>query len=260
VQITFDPVVSYVGSFAVRWYLILELIALAAYFIFFRLEAKRKVIPVKHVYMIIAVIIVFALVFGKMMDAAQNLWFYTLAPQYLFTLGEERINGVLAGGLVGTLLYCSISRLSFWNVSDARVAGIPLAIAIGRIGCFINGCCYGTPCEFPFAVIYSSPHALAPAGVPLYPVQLIQATWNLAVFIVIWLVRKRVSTPGLLYLLFLIMFSSGDFIIRFMRQDNEFLLNLHFAQIVDAVILLLSSAALYVRQKMPIRVRVQEIA
>ena len=241
-ELSIDPVIFYAGSFAVRWYLVLELIALAAYIILFRFEARRKGIPGKHVYILFGVILVFGLVFGRLMDVAQSPWHYAEAPWRFFSLSEERINGVLAGGLIGTLLYSTSARLSFWDISDARVVGIPLAIAIGRIGCFINGCCYGIPCEFPFAVVYSSPHALAPNGLALYPVQLFQTAWNFGVFTVLWTLRKRLTTSGSLYLVFLIMFSGGDFFIRFLREDSGVLWNLQFAQIVDGLIMLASLA------------------
>lgn len=247
-ELSIDPVIFYAGPLPVRWYLVLELIAIALYITLFHFEAKRKGIPLKHVYTLFAVILVFGLLFGRLMDVAQSPWYYAGSPRHFFSLGEQRINGVLAGGLIGTLLYSAIARLSFWDISDARVVGIPLAIAVGRIGCFINGCCYGVPCEFPFAVVYSSPHAFAPAGIALYPVQLLQAAWNLAVFAVIWLVRKRLTISGLLYLIFLMMFAGGDFFIRFLREDSPLVLNLQFAQIVDALILL-SSAAIYIGRK-----------
>lgn len=244
-ELGFDPIIFYLGGFAVRWYLIFELIALALYITIFHFEARRKAIHVKHVYILFAVILVFGLVFGRLMDVAQSPWSYVGSPQRFFSLSEERINGVLAGGLIGTLLYCLIARLSFWDVSDARAVGIPLAIAVGRIGCFVNGCCYGVPCEFPFAVVYSSSHAFAPAGIPLYPVQLLQAVWNFLVFAVIWSLRKRLAAAGWLYLLFLIMYSGGDFIIRFLREDSEVIWNLQFAQIVDGLIML-ASLAIYI--------------
>lgn len=247
-ELSCDPVIFYLGGLAVRWYLVFEIIALAAYITFFQLEARHKAIPLKHVYILFAVILVFGLIFGRVMDVAQSPRYYEASPQRFFSLGEQRINGVLAGGLVGTLLYCWIVRLSFWDISDARAAGIPLAIAIGRIGCFVNGCCHGIPCEFPFAVVYSSPHAFAPTGIALYPVQIFQSVWNFAVFAIIWLLRKRFTTAGLLYLLFLILYSGGDFIIRFLREDNQVVMNLQFAQIVD-VLILFAALVMYINRR-----------
>ena len=91
------------------------------------------------------------------------------------------------------------------------------------------------------AVIYSNPSSYAPLGVPLYPTQLFHIIWDLAGFAVLWSLRKKLRPEGSLFLLWLIFFGAGDFIIRFFRESEPFLFNLPQAQIID--ILMVAAAA-----------------
>jgi phosphatidylglycerol:prolipoprotein diacylglycerol transferase len=108
--------------------------------------------------------------------------------------------------------------------------------AIGRGGCVINGCCYGLTCDLPIAVIYLNPNSYAPQGVPLYPTQIFHIVWNLAGFAVLWLLRKKLKPDGALFLVWLIVFGLGDFVIRFFREGEPFLFNLPQAQLIDIVV------------------------
>lgn len=84
--------------------------------------------------------------------------------------------------------------VSPWTMMDVFAVGTPLGHAIGRIGCFLAGCCYGHRCDGPLGVEF--PHGGVP-GVALHPVQLYEAAGNLAIWA--WLffrVRKRAAFPG----------------------------------------------------------------
>jgi phosphatidylglycerol:prolipoprotein diacylglycerol transferase len=97
------------------------------------------------------------------------------------------------------------------------------------------------------AVIYSNPSSYAPLGVPLYPAQLFHIIWDLAGFAVLWSLRKKLRPEGSLFLLWLIFFAAGDFIIRFFRESEPFLFNLPQAQIIDILIVVAAAVALIVR-------------
>ncbi len=83
-----------------------------------------------------------------------------------------RAAGVFYGGLIGATLaaFLFIRRrgLSFWSVADAAAPCIALGQAIGRLGCFAAGCCWGRACELPWAVTFTDPLAEHNVGVPLH--------------------------------------------------------------------------------------------
>ena len=113
---------------------------------------------------------------------------------------------VFYGGLifvVGTLvLYLRYHKLRTLMVLDLIAPALPLGQALGRVGCFSAGCCYGreAPAGLPWAVEFSDPLTLAPTGVHLHPTQLYEVAYTLAlVGLLLWM-RKRQRFEGQLFL------------------------------------------------------------
>lgn len=99
--------------------------------------------------------------------------------------------GGLLGGLLGGYLGSLIARTRYLDYLYALFPTVPLAHAIGRIGCFCTGCCYGCETTLPIGVVYTHPLGGAPTGVPLLPVQLIEAAANLLLFFALLLYERR---------------------------------------------------------------------
>jgi phosphatidylglycerol:prolipoprotein diacylglycerol transferase len=121
-------------------------------------------------------------------------------------LGTLRSAGVLLGGVlagaVTFLLYARRHRLPVTRLADAAAAPLALGQAVGRLGCFSAGCCYGVPASqgSPFAVTFSNPEAHAhtdvPLGIPLVPIQLIQMASDLALAALLTVLWRRSRRPG----------------------------------------------------------------
>jgi phosphatidylglycerol:prolipoprotein diacylglycerol transferase len=134
---------------------------------------------------------------------------------------------------------------SLAGVGDGVAVGAPLAQAIGRIGCTLNGCCFGKPSSFnsfPGAVIYTPRDAIPPQYwlTPLYHTQIYFLIWNLIVFVVIWCLRGRFKSQGSLFFLYLCLYAAGDFGLRFFRVNEPFLLGLQQGQIISLAILVVA--------------------
>jgi len=131
--------------------------------------------------------------------------------------------GGLIAGVLGTYLYSRWNGLPWWRFADPIMVGVPLGHAIGRIGCFFAGCCYGAPCDRPWAVTFTSPdaHRIAgvPLGVPLHPTQLYDAGAEFAIFgFLLWLyLRKRFD--GQIFLLYFVLYACARLVIEHFRQD-----------------------------------------
>jgi len=126
--------------------------------------------------------------------------------------------GVFYGGLIGAFaamaIYVRKYRLDFLDVMDLLIPSVPLFHAFGRLGCFCAGCCYGI--EAPWGIVFT--HALAaPNGVPLVPVQLFEAGFNLLVMAALLLLRP--ARRGTLLPLYLIAYAIGRFVLEFFRGD-----------------------------------------
>jgi phosphatidylglycerol:prolipoprotein diacylglycerol transferase len=143
---------------------------------------------------------------------------------------------------------------SLAGVGDAIAVGAPLAQAIGRIGCTLNGCCHGKPSpfnSFPGAVIYTARDTIPSQywGVPLYPAQIYFLLWNLIVFAVVWRFRGKLKPQGSLFFLYLCLYAVGDFGLRFFRVNEPFLLGLQQGQVISLAILVIAVPWLIIRMR-----------
>lgn len=167
-----------------------------------------------------------AVVGGKLFYLIQNiqLFFRETPIPWSRVLIYQLLEGgfVFYGGLIGAIAmvyrYSRKFTISFSHLLYAHIPVIPLAHAVGRIGCFFSGCCYGISYSGPLAVVFhSSP--VAPNGISLLPIQLIEAALNLMVFFfLIYLLRKRVGLNELIASYFLL-YGLGRFVLEFYRGD-----------------------------------------
>lgn len=102
---------------------------------------------------------------------------------------------VFYGGFVlavlGLMVYTWARGLGVLRTLDVFAPMVPFGHAIGRLGCFAAGCCFGAPTDVPWAVVFP-PGSEAPAGVPLHPTQLYEAGYSLVVAVVLaWLLPRR---------------------------------------------------------------------
>jgi phosphatidylglycerol---prolipoprotein diacylglyceryl transferase len=101
---------------------------------------------------------------------------------------------VFYGGLVGASLACIFQvrakRLPLWKIADALAPSIALGYVFGRLGCLMNGCCYGKACALPWAVHFPNDHESFPQGV--HPTQIYESLMNLALYgALAWLYRHK---------------------------------------------------------------------
>ena len=127
--------------------------------------------------------------------------------------------GGLLGGALGAFWGARLVKARLGDYCDVLVPCIPLAHAFGRVGCFSSGCCYGMPYDGPGAVVYSQAVGGAPAGIPLFPVQLVEAGLNLLVCAgLLWFLRRlrpRWASLGL----YLMVYAVERFGLEFLRYD-----------------------------------------
>ena len=126
-------------------------------------------------------------------------------------------------GIVASAIYMWRTGLPGWKVLDCIAPGLALAQGLGRIGCFLAGCCWGTPTQQPLGVTFTSEQAHEITGVPLnvklHPVQLYEAVLVvLAISFVLWL-RKRKSFDGEVALAYMLYYSFIRFFLEFFRGN-----------------------------------------
>ena len=95
---------------------------------------------------------------------------------------------VYYGGLIGAslaiVIHTRIKKVPLWKVADVLAPSISLGYAFGRIGCLMNGCCYGRQCDLPWAITFPAGAKNGPpAGVPLHPTQLYESLLSLGLYV-----------------------------------------------------------------------------
>lgn len=137
----------------------------------------------------------------------------------LFTGGFVFYGGIL-GALAGIYLYAKQYHLRTGMILEILVPSVPLAHALGRVGCFCAGCCYGLPMEPPWGVYFI--HSLsAPGDISFFPVQLLEAGCNLAIFIFLFVKYKDKKTKGEASCFYLLSYGILRFALEFLRADAE---------------------------------------
>ena len=138
----------------------------------------------------------------------------------VFKSGGLVFYGGLIVGVLSGWIYLHAKKASFYEYAAVIVPAIPLAHAIGRIGCFLAGCCYGRIVDTPISVYYRNPIGGAPVGVPVFPIQLIESACNILVFVILLIyTRKRLKAGSVLFL-YAILYGIERFCLEYFRADE----------------------------------------
>ena len=129
--------------------------------------------------------------------------------------------GGLIGGALGVIIYCKQFHMPLFPYMNIAAPAIPIMHCLGRIACFLTGCCYGIEYHGPFAVQY--PEGTDVKGLSdfeRFPVQLVESLFNLVLFIVLFTyVRKKNPKPGKALGIYLTAYSIARFTLEFFRGD-----------------------------------------
>jgi len=147
----------------------------------------------------------------------------------IFTLSTLQAGGVFSGGLLAAFVaaawYVRKHHMPPLGTCDAFAPGLALGHAIGRLGCFAAGCCFGKPTHHWWGVIFRNPLANSitgtPLGIPLQPTQLFEFAVELAnFFFLMWLLRRR-NFDGQVFGAFLFIYGVARFFIEYLRGDPD---------------------------------------
>ncbi|MBV8731313.1 MAG: prolipoprotein diacylglyceryl transferase [Acidobacteriia bacterium] len=169
-----------------------------------------------------------AMLGAKVMMILVDLPYYTQHPGEIFSLSTLQAGGVFYGGLIAALLvaawYLHKTKLPGLLTADIFAPGIALGHAIGRLGCFSAGCCWGLPTHLPWAVRFTDPNSQVPPellNVPLHPTQLYESFSEFVIFgILYWRIRKP-HPAGAIISLYLMLYSTARFIVEFFRYHEQ---------------------------------------
>jgi phosphatidylglycerol:prolipoprotein diacylglycerol transferase len=145
----------------------------------------------------------------------------------IFTIDTLQAGGVFSGGLVAAFIvaawFLRKYQMPALATCDAFSPGLALGHAIGRVGCFAAGCCYGKPTHHFWGVTFTNPLAQQLVGTPLNealePTQLIESAAELSIFFLLTWMLKRKKFDGQVFGAYLFLYGIARFAIEFLRGD-----------------------------------------
>ena len=139
-------------------------------------------------------------VVGARVHYVLTFWREQFAGQPLEAFAVWRGGLVFYGGLIGASLACGLyarlKKIPLWKLADILAPSIALGHVFGRLGCLLNGCCYGRECHLPWAITFPQTSSVesgrAPPGIPLHPTQIYESGLNLIFYVgLAWLYRHK---------------------------------------------------------------------
>ena len=236
--ISIDPVALTIGSVEIRWYGILVALAVLTVVLWVLREVRKGAnLSYDTVFTAALVGIPSAIIISKLLHVVDLWGYYIQNPGQIISGAGLTAWGAILGAALGIWIYSRFTKLQFGYFADVTAPGIILAQAIGRVGCTLNGCCYGLPTSLPWGIVYTHPDSLAPLGIAIHPAQLYELTYNLIVFGILLTLRKRLKPDGSLFLIYLSLYSLWRLGLDFLREGTPFLFGLHQAQVIAIIIL-----------------------
>lgn len=244
ITISIDPILLSFSGFHLRWY---GLIVMAAIFIgvwLIQKEAGRKGFNADAIADNIIWIIIAGLIGARLFHVIDH-WPYEFANNPVRALyiweGGLAIWGGVIGGLFASAVLANIKHWKLPRLLDAFVPGVVLGQAVGRIACIITGDSIGKPTSGPFGFAYTNPNAMVPQlGVYYTPTPVYEILMNLAIFALLWSLRKKKLSDGVPTLIYLVMYSLLRFFVAFTSSYKIIAFGFNQAQIVSIIVFTIS--------------------
>lgn len=221
------PQLFHVGRFFLPTYgLLVSIGVLTGLWISVRNSESQGVSP-DHAWNLGILTVLCGIVGAKILYIINDWSNYAEHPGDIFSIGTLQAGGVFSGGLVAALVaaawYIRRHHMPALATCDAFAPGLALGHAIGRIGCFAAGCCYGKPTTHFWGVTFTNPvanfYSQTPLGVPLEPTELFEAAVELANFLLLMWMFKRKKFDGQVFGAYLFLYGVARFFLEFLRGD-----------------------------------------
>jgi phosphatidylglycerol---prolipoprotein diacylglyceryl transferase len=245
------PVAFKIGNFSVYYYGLMMVVAYLVVFLVMRNTKKYEDFNIDTVLDISIFIVIGGVVGARIFYVLLNLGEYLGNPLGMFNMREGGLSwhGALLGGLVATILLSHLKKIPLGKVTDFAAVHSTIALAIGRIGCFLNGCCYGKPTSFFTGVDFSA----AGLAYHRHPTQLYESFVMVISFFILlgWWNKRKFN--GELTLLLFFLYGITRFLVEFFRDNtaDQYIggVNLSLAQYLSIFMIIGCGIAVYFKRK-----------
>jgi phosphatidylglycerol:prolipoprotein diacylglycerol transferase len=231
------PILVHAGAFTIYTYGVLVATGVLLALWYARMQAPRAGLDPDSVWNLGIYMVLSAIVVAKIWFVLSDVRYYRQHPSEIFGWATLQSGGTFYGGVVGAigfaLIYLWVRKIPMLPLFDTYAFALPLGHAIGRMGCFMAGCCYGKPTTLPWSVTFTHEAAErlvgTPLDIPLHPTQLYEATVEFLNFLfLIWLGRRQ-TFRGQILGTYLVLYGAERGTIEFFRGDPGRTLMFHNA-------------------------------
>ncbi|MDP2211994.1 MAG: prolipoprotein diacylglyceryl transferase [Candidatus Aquicultor sp.] len=251
------PVLFQVGPITVYSYgVAIALAFLISLFIIMH-ESKRKGFNPDFAYDLVLFAMVGGIAGARLVYVIDHWHDFAASPTQIFAIWQGGLvfYGGLIGGALAVLGLVKMKKMSIGKVADIVAPCLAIGSAVGRLGCFSNGCCYGQATNVPWAITFNNPLSAAqPLGVPLHPTQLYEAGYNILILGVLWFSRKKVKSDGLLFWLYIALYGLFRFIVEFFRANPDVIFGLSASQLFSVFMLVAGLTVIFAYYPRPANV------
>ncbi len=134
-----------------------------------------------------------------------------------FWEGGLSFHGAVIGGGLAVAFLARRKGIPFLHLADVLAPSVALAYSVGRIGCFLGGCCYGVPTDLPWACSFQdpfNPHLHTP---PSHPTQIYASLSNLLIFALLTRMQRPPHPTGKVFWAYLVLYGVYRFVVEFWR-------------------------------------------
>jgi phosphatidylglycerol:prolipoprotein diacylglycerol transferase len=216
------PTIVRIGPLALHsWGLLLAIAFVIGIAIAYRRAKQRDVDPQRIVDLAV-VIIVAAVVGGRLAFVVSHLSEFTENPFEVFAIwrgGMTFYGGAILAFFAG-IAYVKIKKLNVWVVADVIAPSLALGLFLARLGCFLNGCCFGEPSSLPWSIVFPDgayAEQVYGAGVHVHPTQLYSSLAGLVMFGLLLLSERFWRFDGSVFWRFVIFYSLWRIYIDILR-------------------------------------------
>ena len=234
-----------IGPLTLRWYGLLIASAILLGLSLSQRLAKYRRVPPERISDLAVWLVLTAIPCARLYYVAFQWENYSQNPGQIIAIwqGGIAIHGAILGGMVATILFSRVQKISFWLLADLVAPSVILGQAIGRWGNFFNSEAFGDPTDLPWKLFI--PENRRPVELInseyFHPTFLYESLWNLMVLGLLLTIffRYPKAKRGTLFLVYAIAYSAGRFWIEGLRTDSLMLGPLRIAQVVSLVSIVL---------------------
>jgi len=212
------PILVKLGPLTVYSYGVMVALGFAVCAFLIYKHAARLGLNKERVVDMLVLILIGGIIGARLLYIWLNFGYYILRPIEIFDLSKGGLvwYGGFAAGLIAAVIYVRMNKMDFWLIMDLIVPYVALAQAFGRIGCYLNGCCYGVvaPAGFPISVAFPG------SIVARHPTQVYSALLLVIIYLVLRLRQEMPHFKGAILLSYCMLYPLKRFIVEFFRGDN----------------------------------------